>query len=87
MQTKKPGVESEWVDPEDAPHLTKEWFERADFDHRVKTVRRGEVESARSKEAVNLRLDADVSDYFRQTGPTGRAASTKRCARRRGSSG
>ncbi len=27
------------------------------------------VRSARSKEAVNLRLDADVLDYFRQTGP------------------
>lgn len=31
MQTKKPGIESEWVDPEDAPHLTKEWFGLADF--------------------------------------------------------
>ena len=27
------------------------------------------VESAKPKEAVNLRLDADVLEYFRNTGP------------------
>ncbi len=31
MQTKKPRAASEWVDPDDAPHLTREWFERADL--------------------------------------------------------
>ena len=69
MQTKKPGTESEWVDPDDAPHLTREWFERADVYRDDKMVRRGRPKSASPKEAVNLRLDADVLDYFRQTGP------------------
>jgi hypothetical protein len=31
MQTKRPRAASEWVDPDDAPHLTREWFERADL--------------------------------------------------------
>ena len=69
MQTKKPGIESEWVDPEDAPHLTREWFERADLYRGDKMVRRGRPKSASPKEAVNLRLDADVLGYFRTTGP------------------
>lgn len=69
MQTKKPGTESEWVDPDDAPHLTREWFERADLYHGDKMVRRGRPKSASPKEAINLRLDADVLEYFRKTGP------------------
>jgi uncharacterized protein (DUF4415 family) len=69
MQTKTPGAESEWVDPDDAPHLTREWFERADLFRGDKMVRRGRPKSASPKEAVNLRLDADVLDYFRKTGP------------------
>ena len=32
-------------------------------------VRRGRPKSASPKEAVNLRLDADVLKYFRNTGP------------------
>ena len=69
MQTKKPGAESEWVDPDEAPRLTKEWFDRADLYQGDKMVRRGRPKSARPKEAVNLRLDADVLEYFRNTGP------------------
>jgi len=69
MQTKKPGTESKWVDPDDAPHLTREWFKQADLYHGDKLVRRGRPKSASPKEAVNLRLDADVVEYFRKTGP------------------
>src|SRR5271157_4676507 len=66
MHTKKPGTASEWVDPDDAPHLTREWFEPADLYHGDKMVRRGRPKSASPKEAVNLRLDAEVSP---QDGP------------------
>jgi uncharacterized protein (DUF4415 family) len=69
MQTKKPGAESEWVDPDDAPRLAREWFERADLYHGDRMVRRGRPKSASPKEAVNLRLDPDVLEYFRNTGP------------------
>ena len=69
MQTRKPGIKSEWVDPDDAPHLTREWFERADLYQGERLVRRGRPKSASPKKAVNLRLDADVLEYFRKTGP------------------
>jgi uncharacterized protein (DUF4415 family) len=69
MQTRKPATESEWVDSDDAPHLTRRWFERADLFQGDKTVRGGRPKSASPKEAVNLRLDADGLKYFRNTGP------------------
>jgi uncharacterized protein (DUF4415 family) len=69
MRTKKPGFENEWVDRDDAPRLTREWFERADLYRGDKMVRRGRPKSASPKEAVNLRLDPDVLEYFRKTGP------------------
>jgi uncharacterized protein (DUF4415 family) len=69
MQTKKLGTENEWVDPDDAPRLAKECFERADLYHGDKMVRRGRPKSVSRKEAVNLRLDPDVLEYFRKTGP------------------
>ena len=56
MQTKKPGPASGWVDPDDAPVLTREWFERADLHQGDKIVRRGRPKSDNPKEAVNLRL-------------------------------
>ncbi|MBV8795353.1 MAG: BrnA antitoxin family protein [Hyphomicrobiales bacterium] len=69
MQTKKPGTESKWTDPDDAPHLTREWFGRADHYHGDKMVRRGRPKSASPKAAVSLRLDPEVLEYFRKTGP------------------
>ncbi len=46
MQMKTPGIESEWVDPDDAPRLPREGFERADRYHGDKMVRRGRPQSA-----------------------------------------
>ena len=69
MQMKKLGSGSEWVDPDDAPRLSREWFERADLYRGDKLVRRGRPKAASPKEAVNLRLDADVLEFFRKTGP------------------
>ena len=69
MQTKKPGPGSEWVDPDDAPVLTEKWFERAHVYDGDEMVRRGRPKSVSPKEAVNLRLDADVLQFFREAGP------------------
>jgi uncharacterized protein (DUF4415 family) len=73
MQTKKLGTESKWVDPDDAPHLTREWFEAAEVSIGDKIVRParplGRPKSANPKEAVNLRLDAEVVEHFRKSGP------------------
>ena len=59
-----------WVDPDDdAPELTDEHFERADVSRGTEIVRRGRPKLERPKQAVKLRLDQDVLDHFRSTGP------------------
>jgi uncharacterized protein (DUF4415 family) len=65
---KKSGVAA-WVDPDDAPELTDEFFERAEIRHGEKIVRRGRPPSPNPKQAVKLRLDADVLAAYRETGP------------------
>jgi len=57
-----------WVDPDDAPELTDEHFERADVYRGDKLVRRGRPKLERPKQAVKLRLDQDVLDHFRAGG-------------------
>lgn len=58
-----------WVDPDDAPELTTDYFERADVYRGDKLIRRGRPPSEHPKEAIKLRIDPDVLAYFRATGP------------------
>ena len=69
MSKKKIASKSTWVDPDDAPELTEEWFRTADYYEGGKLVRRGRPKSDAPKEAVNIRLDPDVLAHFRRTGP------------------
>lgn len=69
MGRKKNVTKREWVDPDDAPELTDEWFDTADFYSDGKLVRRGRPRSDAPKEAVSLRLDPDVLAHYRATGP------------------
>jgi uncharacterized protein (DUF4415 family) len=73
MPTKRLTTESKWVDPDEAPHLTREWFEAAEIregDRLIRPARSiGRPKKTESKEAVNIRLDPDVLAYFRATGP------------------
>jgi uncharacterized protein (DUF4415 family) len=64
---KKSGV-SAWIDPDDAPELTEEFFDRAEIRHGDKIIRRGRPPLDSPKQAVNLRLDADVLAAYRKTG-------------------
>ena len=68
MSKKKIVSKSTWVDPDDAPELTEEWFRTADYYEGGKLVRRGRPKSDAPKEAVNIRLDPDVLAHFRRTG-------------------
>jgi uncharacterized protein (DUF4415 family) len=72
MPTRKSTTESKWVDPDDAPHLDRNWFEQAelrDGDRLIGPARTiGRPRKEATKEAVNIRLDADVVAYFRATG-------------------
>jgi uncharacterized protein (DUF4415 family) len=69
MPKKKETGASKWVDPDDAPELTKEWFERADLYHGDVLIRRGRPKAATTKTLVSLRLDPDVIEHFRKGGP------------------
>ena len=56
------------VDPDDAPELTDEWFDKADLKIGDKLIRRGRPPGS-SKRLVSLRLDEAVLDRFRAEGP------------------
>jgi len=67
MQRKKKSG-SAWVDPDDAPALTDAFFDRAEIRKGSKVVRRGRPPLDNPKQAVKLRLDADVLAAYRKTG-------------------
>ena len=69
MPTKRRTTKNKWVDPDDAPRLDREWFERAEIWEGNKLVRPGRPRKAAPKEAVSLRLDPDVLQHFRASGP------------------
>jgi uncharacterized protein (DUF4415 family) len=57
------------TDPDDAPELTDEFFERATVYEGAKIIRRGRPRSLSPKAQVTLRLDEDVLAGLRATGP------------------
>ena len=70
MRKNKGSGKKKWVDPDDAPELTREFFREADLYESGKVVRRGRPPIGdRPKEAVKLRLSAEVIEHFRAGGP------------------
>jgi uncharacterized protein (DUF4415 family) len=69
MGKKRNATGREWINPDDAPELTDEWFDTADYYEGDKLVRRGRPKLDAPKEAVSLRLDPDVVAHYRATGP------------------
>jgi uncharacterized protein (DUF4415 family) len=69
MPMKKRTIKSKWIDPDEAPRLEREWFERAEIWEGNKLIRPGRPRKAAPKEAVSLRLDPDVLEHFRASGP------------------
>lgn len=68
MNAKKPATPDTWTDPDDAPELTEEFFERADEYIGDTLVRRGRPRAERTKQAVTIRYDADIIAAFKATG-------------------
>lgn len=68
--TMKPAAgQTLWVDPDDAPELTEEFFVRADVFEGEKLIRRGRPPLEAKKLQVTLRLDPVVLAGLRATGP------------------
>jgi uncharacterized protein (DUF4415 family) len=68
MNAKLPVTQKEWVDPDDAPELGDEFFERADEYAGDKLVRRGRPKGESTKQSLTVRYDADVIAAFKATG-------------------
>ena len=79
MPRKSPASKRSWTDPDDAPRLTPAMVRRGQLSVGGKVVRpatgvlvndrRGRPRMANPKQAVKLRLDADLLAHFRATGP------------------
>ncbi len=70
MNANKPDSRRTWVDPDDAPELTEEWFKKADLYEGDKLVRRGRgrPKSATRKVLLSVRYSPEVVEYFKATG-------------------
>jgi uncharacterized protein (DUF4415 family) len=66
-----------WIDPDDAPELTDDFFDRAEVRDGDKILRpadgtltrRGRPKLENPKRQVTIRLDSDLIDRLRQSGP------------------
>ena len=69
MMTNAKSIDESWNDPDQAPKLTDVWAAEADA-YRGKTlVRRGRPKLEQPKRHVSLRLDHDVIESFKASGP------------------
>jgi uncharacterized protein (DUF4415 family) len=71
MSANKQDTKGALVDPDDAPELSDEWFDCADVHDNGVLIRRGRGRPrvAKPKQQITLRLDADIIERFRATGP------------------
>lgn len=69
MSGSKRATPTDWVDPDDAPELTDEFFELADEYVGDRLIRRGRPRAVATKQALAVRYDADIIAAFRATGP------------------
>jgi uncharacterized protein (DUF4415 family) len=68
MSENKQVTQSTWVDPDDAPELTDEFFEQADLYIGETLIRRGRPKAEQPKQALTVRYDADIVAAFKATG-------------------
>lgn len=68
MNVNKPAMPTDWIDPDDAPELSDEFFEQADEYLGDQRVRRGRPRMQVHKLALTVRYDTDVVEAFKATG-------------------
>jgi uncharacterized protein (DUF4415 family) len=69
MTESKKNSKPDWVDPDDAPELTDDFLDHADWYHGETLIRRGRPRLDTPKVSTTLRLDADVIAQFKAKGP------------------
>ncbi|MEA3030553.1 MAG: hypothetical protein QOG13_1878 [Sphingomonadales bacterium] len=60
-------TKTEWIDPDDAPELDDDWFDRAAIMIGDEVIRPGRPRGS-AKQAVSIRLDREVVEKFKATG-------------------
>lgn len=68
MSESSESTKRDWIDPDDAPELNDEWFERADLYRGEVLVQRGRPKGS-AKVSTTVRFDTDIIDAFRRDGP------------------
>ena len=69
MSENKRDTATTWIDPDDAPELSDEFFERADEYVGQTLVKRGRPLGSGTKISTTIRFDADIVAAFRAAGP------------------
>ncbi|GGL48260.1 BrnA antitoxin family protein [Caulobacter rhizosphaerae] len=77
MQRKEQTITPKWIDPDDAPKLTREVFERSEVRDGERVIRaatgtltkRGRPKAETPKKQVTMRLDQAVIDRLQEEGP------------------
>ena len=69
MMMNAKSIGESWNDPDDAPKLTDAWVSEADAYVGKTLVRRGRPKLEQPKRHVSLRLDHDVIESFKASGP------------------
>ncbi len=69
MSENRKSTHTDWIDPDDAPEITDNFFEQADEYHGDRLIRRGRPKVQITKKHTTIRLSQDVLDRFRATGP------------------
>ncbi|NDE89918.1 MAG: hypothetical protein EB059_02075 [Alphaproteobacteria bacterium] len=68
MKEKKRNSKIKWIDPDDVPELTAEWFRSADLYDGDRLIRRGRPAGTAKKKSTTVRFDEDVLLHFRKMG-------------------
>ena len=68
MTENKHATVTSWIDPDEAPELTDEFFRQADEFIGDKLVRRGRPKAQTTKQSLTVRYDRDVIQAFKATG-------------------
>ena len=69
MPRKSNATATAWVDPDDAPEMTDEMFDRAEIRRAGVLIRRGRPVLERPKQMMSVRVDQDVLARLRAMGP------------------